>query len=95
MSDNPLTVEQEGKDWLLGCLRNPKEKVSVTFTKKDGTERVLNCTLAESRIPADKAPKEGAAAKKSDEAQAVFDTDIGEWRSFRWDSVKEIKVDAA
>lgn len=95
MSDNPLTVEQEGKDWLLGCLHNPKEKVSVTFTKKDGTERVLNCTLAESRIPADKAPKEGAAAKKSDEAQAVFDTDIGEWRSFRWDSVKEIKVDAA
>lgn len=95
MSDNPLTVEQEGKDWLLGCLRNPKEKVSVTFTKKDGTERVLNCTLAESRIPADKAPKEGAAAKKSDEAQAVFDTDIGEWRSFRWDSVKEIKVDVA
>ena len=95
MSDNVFVVEEEGKTWLLGCLRNPEEKVSVTFTKKDGSERVLNCTLAESRIPADKAPKEGAAAKKSDEAQAVFDTDIGEWRSFRWDSVKSVTVDLA
>lgn len=95
MNDNVLVVEQDRKEWILEKLRDPNENVTVVFTKKDGSERVLKCTLSESQIPADKHPKTnegGAVAKKSDEAQAVFDTEIGEWRSFRWDSIKNVEV---
>jgi hypothetical protein len=71
-----------------------EDTVRITFTKKDGTERVLLGTLKSDAIPADKQPKEGTKpAKTSDDAQAVFDTTIGEWRSFRWDSVKLVEVD--
>lgn len=71
-----------------------EDTVRITFTKKDGTDRVLLGTLKSDAIPADKQPKEKTeATKTSDDAQAVFDTAIGEWRSFRWDSVKLIEVE--
>jgi hypothetical protein len=75
------------KDWLLGLLRS--EIVELKFTKKDGTERIMKCTLAEQKIPSENAPK-GVERTKSDEAVAVFDLENNGWRSFRWDSLKEI-----
>jgi phage baseplate assembly protein gpV len=96
MAEEAINVEEQAKkDWILGCLHNANEKVEVTFRKKDGSERTMLCTLAESNIPADKAPKEGSTAKFSDAAQRVFDLEKGEWRSFRWDSVIQVNVDAA
>lgn len=85
------TIRTESdKEWLRNCLQDAAMAgVQVTFTKKDGTEREMNCTLVESRIPTDKQPKTDATPW-SDEAIRVFDTDIGEWRSFRFDSVKKI-----
>jgi hypothetical protein len=76
------------KDWLLGLLRS--EIVQLTFTKKDGTERIMKCTLAEQKIPAENAPK-GTERAKNDEAVAVFDLENNGWRSFRWDSLKNIE----
>ena len=89
---------EEFKNWTLGLLRdeNIKSGVCVTFTKKDGSERRMSCTLVESRIPSDKRPKsanEGEATSTAGSAVRVFDTKIGEWRSFRWDSVKKVEVD--
>lgn len=67
--------------------------VDVTFTKKDGTVRTMPCTLNESLIPAEHAPKNtNTERKRSDQAQAVYVTDANGWRSFRWDSVKEYTV---
>ena len=43
------------KEWLLSLLRS--EIVELTFTKKDGTERIMKCTLAEQKIPSENAPK--------------------------------------
>ena len=37
------------KPWLVSHLKFGP--VTVTFTKKDGTERVMNCTLSEELIP--------------------------------------------
>ena len=48
------------------------------------------CTLAESKIPSDKAPKNTGKAK-SEEALAVFDVEKQDWRSFRWDSVTKVE----
>lgn len=58
----------------------------VTFTKKDGTERTITGTLQQDLIPVDKRPK-GTDRVHSVEVQPVYEVDLDEWRSFRWDSV--------
>ena len=88
----------EFKTWTLGLLHdeNLKSGLCVTFTKKDGTERKMHCTLVSSKIPSDKQPKsvnESENSSTSGSAVRVFDTEIGEWRSFRWDSVKQVEFD--
>ena len=87
---------EEFKTWTLGLLHdeNLNSSVCVTFTKKDGSERKMQCTLVESRIPADKRPKslnESEDSSTIGSAVRVFDTELGEWRSFRWDSVKSVE----
>lgn len=80
----------EGKEWIKGLLHDENIKdLCITFIKKDGTERQILPTLVESRIPSDKQPKTQGASF-TDEAVRVFDTEIQEWRSFRYDSVKRV-----
>ena len=89
MSDKKFIFDtKDKKDWLIGLLKS--EIVELTFTKKDGTERIMKCTLAEQKIPAENAPK-GVERAKSDEAVAVFDLENNGWRSFRWDSLTKIQ----
>jgi hypothetical protein len=78
----------EGREWLRGLLRD--EKVTIKFTKKDETERVMVCTLKEEKIPSEKSPK-NTGKSQSDDAIAVFDLEKQDWRSFRFDSVKKIE----
>lgn len=66
--------------------------VSVTFTKSDGSERIMLCTTCLEDIPTDKHPKEDTKRNYSDEVQRVFDLEKQEWRSFRWDSVTEVSL---
>lgn len=79
----------EGRQWLRDMLR--AGEMTVTFTKKDGTERSMQCTLLESDIPTEKTPK-NASKTPSEESIAVFDVEKQDWRSFRFDSVKEINA---
>ena len=84
----------EGQEWLRGLLHDDITKdLCVTFTKKDGTERAMYCTLLESKIPEDKRPKETQQQSTSTGGSAlrVFDTVTNEWRSFRWDSIKRVE----
>jgi len=87
MSENFEFRQKKKKDWLLGLLRS--QIVDITFTKKDGSERILKCTLMESEIPTEKVPK-GTEKSKNDEVVPVFDVENDGWRSFRWDSIKQI-----
>lgn len=88
MSDNKFEFKtKKEKDWLIGLLRS--EIVELTFIKKDGSERIMKCTLAEQEIPAENMPK-GTDRAKNDEAVAVFDLENQGWRSFRWDSLTNI-----
>jgi len=80
--------KKEGSEWLKGLLR--EQEVTIFFTKKDGTEREMRCTLAENKIPSENAPT-NSGKKQSDDALAVFDVAKSAWRSFRWDSVKKIE----
>lgn len=65
---------------------------TIEFTKKDGTDRIMKCTLSRSVIPIDAQPKNESIPTKSEEAQRVFDVEKNEWRSFRWDSLKEYRI---
>lgn len=81
--------DEKGREWLKELLH--EQVVGVTFTKKDGTERVMQATLSESFIPqADRSENSTNIRKKSDEALAVWDTEVQGWRSFRWDSIKSV-----
>lgn len=75
---------KKGRKWLVGLLE--KNIVEVTFTKKDGTERIMKCTLKEDYLP----EIVGSERKKNEDALAVFDLDMEDWRSFRWDSIKQV-----
>ena len=99
MKKVPANQTPEFREWLKGVLHDDITKnLCVVFTKKDGTDREMFCTLSESRIPAEKQPKSQAsdsttAGQGNDSAIRVFDVQKQEWRSFRWDSVKEVRFD--
>jgi len=87
MSEKLEFKTKKEKNWLLSLLRS--EVVDIIFTKKDGSERIMKCTLLESKIPSEKMPK-GTEKAKNDEVVPVFDIENDGWRSFRWDSIRAI-----
>ena len=90
------------KKWLKSHLAFGS--VTVTFTKKDGTERVMKCTTAPSLIPVDilegkhytntENPIDFPVPKKekkvNEDVMPVYDLETSAWKSFRWDSVKSV-----
>lgn len=80
------------KDNVMSALKNGVCK--VTFTKANGEDRLMHCTLNESILPQQTDIEEHIQKKKPNpNAVAVWDTDKGAWRSFRWDSVKEFSTE--
>ena len=78
----------EGRDWLKSHLR--MGPVNVTFTKKDGTERLMKCTLQEGVVvPHEKTTER--VKEENNEILAVWDLDKNAWRSFRLDSIKSVE----
>lgn len=63
----------------------------VTFTKNDGSERIINCTTNEKFIPKESHPK-GSDRSFAKSTKRVFDLDKGEWRSFKWGNVIKFNV---
>jgi hypothetical protein len=81
------------KENLVELLRN--NVVTVTFTKVDGTERKMTCTLLGDYFPnasntSMKMLQENAA--RSDKNISVWDTEMQGWRSFRISSVKSVTI---
>lgn len=65
-----------------------KGVVTVTFTKKDGTERTMRCTRATSYIPIEHAPKSDTSKEEVTDNIRVFDVENQGWRSFNFSSLK-------
>ena len=76
--------------WLKEMLQ--VSPVTVTFTKKDGSERVMNCTLQPSELPPQVVNENKKERKKSDDTLAVYDLDAKAWRSFTIKSIKNVKL---
>jgi len=79
--------QAEFREWFRGVLIN--ERVTLTFVKADGTDRVMQCSLHPDLIPDEVLQYEASKRKRSEEAQSVWDIEKQAWRSFRFDSVKE------
>lgn len=78
--------------WLKSMLH--MGPATVTFTKVDGSERVMKCTLQPEDLPP-VVIKEGAKPRKesdSTKALRVFDLEKKEWRSFTIKNVKRIEL---
>lgn len=88
------------KKWLKGHLAFGP--VTVTFTKKDGTERIMECTTSDALVPQEvhvtntdnpidfPAPKR--EKKVNEDVCPVYDLEAKHWKSFRWDSIKQITL---
>ena len=92
------------REWVKGLLSN--SEINVTFTKADGTDREMLCTLDHSRIPAkpiapttstvpiDGIVRESKKPRKEPDLHSirVFDLEKKEWRSFRFDRLKKVSA---
>ena len=63
--------------------------VTVTFTKANGDERVMRATLKSDLLPV---TQQVNTTKSNPNTARVYDIDVEGWRSFRYDSIREIKV---
>ena len=67
---------------------------TITFTKVDGTERTMPCTLDPTLLPAVELienEEKKVPRKLNIDTLRVFVTDINEWRSFRIENLKNIQ----
>ena len=110
LRSQPGTQYQEGDDqikeqirsWVRGLLTN--SEISVMFTKADGTDREMLCTLDHSRIPVSVAKpvsttapvdgivRESKKPRKEPDPHSirVYDLEKQEWRSFRFERLKKV-----
>lgn len=77
------------REQLIEQLTSTK-LTTVTFTKKDGSERVMHCTRNMATIPSEFHPKNSVDVESSDNIR-VFDLDAQNWRSFNYSTVKEVQ----
>jgi hypothetical protein len=68
-----------------------EREATVVFTKKDGSQRTMRCTLNEANIPVEHRPKGESVRKENDNVLAVFDTEKAGWRSFNVDSIISVQ----
>ncbi|NBP02159.1 MAG: DUF2693 domain-containing protein [Proteobacteria bacterium] len=78
------------REWLRSHLVYGEMK--VVFTKKDGSEREMKCTL-KPELVVEYVKKTDKEKVVSEETCAVFDLEKQEWRSFRYDSIKQVCFD--
>lgn len=79
------------RDGLVDMLRH--NIVTVTFTKVNGEERVMKCTLLAEHIPSVSTTNGQVVLRESSsETLSVWDTEVNGWRSFKINSVKSISM---
>jgi hypothetical protein len=80
----------EMRDWLKGLLA--KNKVTVVFTKKDGTDRTMVCTTKPELVPqiVEESSEPKRQKKENLDTLAVYDLEKNGWRSFTIKSLKSV-----
>jgi len=82
--ENVMLTRTELKEQLQAGNYN------VTFTKTDGTKRIMHCTLQEDALPKRTDTTEKVERKVNESILSVWDLEKAGWRSFRMDAITEI-----
>lgn len=77
------------KETLLETLR--KEIITLKFTKTDGSERVMKCTLRDDYTVKEE-KKTDRVKKPNDNVISVWDVEWNGWRSFKYDNLLEVHI---
>jgi hypothetical protein len=94
--DNLVMIDDEIEpmlhEWLKGILA--VTEATITFTKVDGTERVMKCTLEPSKLPVVELKEDAKPRKETTSTKAlrVFDLEKNEWRAFTIKNIKNITL---
>lgn len=84
-----MTIEQRGQ-YIKDLLVN--NHCEVTFTKVDGTVRVMPCTLQATVLPPVPVTETKKERKVNTENISAWCTDKKEWRSFKIANVTNIRI---
>lgn len=84
---NTFTVDQRNA-WLRDAL---KQDLNITFTKVDGTERTMPCTLRADVLPPQPVTENKKPKVHKPETLSVWVLDKNEWRSFRVMNVTSVE----
>jgi hypothetical protein len=74
---------------IAGLVYN--NPVAVKFTKADGSQRVLLCTLSKQLVPSVEHSRVDQVDPNQDYLR-VWDLEKQSWRSFKYDTVMDYKV---
>lgn len=77
-------------EWLKNILKT--EIATVTFTKKDGTERIMKCTLDPKLLPEIPVAEGKKTRKVNEDVLSVYDVEVQGWRSFTIKSIKRVNL---
>jgi hypothetical protein len=75
------------KEKLLEILH--KEIITLKFTKTDGSERVMKCTLRDDYLVKEE-KKTDRVKKPNDNVISVWDVEFNGWRAFKYDNLLEV-----
>lgn len=76
--------------WFKDLIKT--EVATVTFTKKDGTERVMKCTLNPEQLPPAPVTEGKKERKVNEDVIAVYDVEVQGWRSITLKSIKRVQL---
>lgn len=80
------------KETLAQLLRTAGDPVRVQFNKKDGSERIMYCTLNQDLIPID-LQSYGSKAREYEDMLTVYDVEADGWRTINFNGVVEVLED--
>lgn len=92
MIEESIKPKTFSKTYLLDKLKDGI--VKVTFIKKNGVLREMNCTLKKDFLDEHNLnPKGTGKVKVDNDLISVVDSDINAWRSFDINKVVDVKID--
>ena len=91
MNKEDMKVEQELLKYRLQTLLKGNI-VEIVFTKVNGEQRNMRCTLDPDKLPVGRSPMEATNRKVNEDVLPVWDVEKNDWRSFRIDSVLDYLV---
>lgn len=87
-NSNNTSTTAENKAGLQALLR--QGTATITFTKKDGTERVMKCTLQEGVVVPHEKTTDRVKEQK-DDILPVWDIEANAWRSVTIPNIKTVE----